>query len=224
VTTAVPQCVGSFGFACAQAVVRIIQTGMSAGDSIWNSLDSCLGASEALASLIVPPVQGCGTNPDVSINANDCGTCTTLKESGYRHEDRILKAIDACAVKAPQLTGQCKSACITNWSKLIASRCETALSTYCANVQPTPSRMVGSGPANNNEAPLTLDEMNSSPAGWGIEDSHRIQDRFVTGLPMMDGKPYVPPPGDPLRGTCGGGVSMCVEPFRCNQAEARCDL
>lgn len=74
---------------------------------------------------------------------------------------------------------------------------------------------------------MTADQISSAPGGVGPTESYRIPDSLTTGLPTFEGKPYVPRPGDPLRGTCGGGVYSCVHPFRCktqSDGSGRCDL
>ena len=69
---------------------------------------------------------------------------------------------------------------------------------------------------------MTPDQINNAPGGVHPSESYRIPDWLAGRLPLFEGKPYVPRPGDPLRGTCGGGVSACVSPFLCKSG--RCDL
>lgn len=74
---------------------------------------------------------------------------------------------------------------------------------------------------------MTQDQINNAPGGVHPSESYRIPDRVATGLPIYEGKPYVPAPGSPLRGTCGGGVDNCQPPFSCKtfpNGSGRCDL
>ena len=135
-------------------------------------------------------------------------------------------AIAACDRLSIQ--GKCKAVCIARSSNFLQSRCEARLSAggICAGFN-----HFGTGPSPTSapERQLTLDELNNSPNGATAD---QIPAEFASGLPNgPDGRPYMPPPGDPARGTCAmtreGSliVSECRNPFMAKfvNGSCRCD-